>query len=109
MQRSTPWLILVIVVLAILVILSKRSSVEGQDAAVQAPAGPEAAVAIVGGATLNHFKCYGTKGSEVGKTVLLRDQFAAEKVRVLGPEQFCNPVAKRHGRFIWPIVDLMPI
>jgi uncharacterized repeat protein (TIGR01451 family) len=46
---------------------------------------------------LDHFKCYRTK--EVGtmfdpRDVVLTDQFNTERVNVVGPETFCNPVDK---------------
>lgn len=57
------------------------------DAPALAPAARQAA----------HFKCYKTR--QVGaqfdpRHVLLTDQFATERVNVVGPEAFCNPVDK---------------
>lgn len=48
---------------------------------------------------LDHFKCYLARGEPVNLNVALQDQFdrqQPEKVKVLRPILFCNPVAKLH-------------
>jgi hypothetical protein len=48
--------------------------------------------------TLDHFKCYDSKGEENGDTVILKDQFGITgRTGVLSPELFCNTARKIHG------------
>ncbi len=54
---------------------------------------------------LDHFKCYGTQGSQVGEPVVLGDQFANRSARVLQAIRFCNPVEKIHGDRVTPVED----
>jgi hypothetical protein len=55
---------------------------------------------------LDHFKCYLARGEPVNANVGLQDQFdrqQPEKVKVLRPILFCNPVQKRHDETITEI------
>jgi hypothetical protein len=59
--------------------------------------------------SLDHFKCYKTK--QVGTTfdprqVVLTDQFNTERVNVVRPEAFCNPVDKNGGGIRNPTAHL---
>jgi len=56
---------------------------------------------------LDHFKCYRVlKGSPIGRTVSLRDQFLrSAKVEVTEPLFFCVPVAKRYLKKVEAIHD----
>jgi hypothetical protein len=47
---------------------------------------------------LDHYKCYEASGLPLKElTAGLKDQFLDEKVQVLKPVSFCNPVRKKHG------------
>lgn len=43
---------------------------------------------------LDHFKCYKARGKPLGLVAGLEDQFETQKLLVLDPQLFCNPVQK---------------
>jgi len=52
---------------------------------------------------LDHFLCRPAFGPPLNVTVSLRDQFGSErKVKVQGPELFCNPASKVHADLLPP-------
>jgi hypothetical protein len=54
----------------------------------------------------NHYLCYEVIGSvPLLKPVILIDQFGTCNVVVLRSKLFCNPVEKREGAIIYPILD----
>lgn len=56
----------------------------------------------------DHFQCYPTEHDPLDVTVVLRDQFDAdkgEKVNVLAPFRFCNPTKKLHKDAVTPITN----
>jgi hypothetical protein len=53
---------------------------------------------------LDHFKCYRATGQPINDRVGLKDQFHRERVKVLEPFRFCNPVEKNHAGAVTPIL-----
>ncbi len=47
-------------------------------------------------ADMDHYKCYVASGHPIEATAILIDTFHSEKVQVLEPFLFCNPVQKTH-------------
>jgi hypothetical protein len=54
---------------------------------------------------LDHFKCYGVKGTPLRTQVFLTDQFGAAPAMVQRPLLLCNPVEKQVGGLVTPIQD----
>lgn len=56
---------------------------------------------------LDHYWCYKTASTPVNEVVSLQDQFTTGLVpaTVGAPDQFCNPVKKKHGDTVYKIKD----
>ncbi len=60
----------------------------------------------VPGAVTDHYKCYAAQGPGPSVIVKLADQFHLERVRVLEPVSFCNPVSKNGEPIAHPLDHL---